>query len=253
VHRDIDRACDVLAALVTRPAREPEPIPSAATPLADTSYDAARALLAEAGIGFMPARVVHHLDALRTALAEPEMSFPVVLKAVGSLHKSDAGGVVLGLPDAAAAEDAYLDLVARLAPPAVSVEVMADLDAGVELIVGCLRDPRFGPVLMVGLGGVFAEVLGDTAVALAPVSRDGARALLTSLRGAPLLDGARGRVPVDLEALADLVARVSAVAAAHPELAELEVNPVLATSDGALALDARAVPVGSAQDPTSRR
>ena len=138
------------------------------------------------------------------------MSFPVVLKVVGSLHKSDAGGVVLGLPDATAAEDAYLDLVARLAPPAVSVEVMADLDGGVELIVGCLRDPRFGPVVMVGLGGVFAEVLGDTAVALAPVSSDGARTLLTSLRGAPLLDGARGRAPVDLDALADLVARVSA-------------------------------------------
>jgi acetate---CoA ligase (ADP-forming) len=143
--------------------------------------------------------------------------------------------------------------VARLAPPAVSVEVMAALDGGVELIVGCLRDPRFGPVVMVGLGGVFAEVLGDTAVALAPVSSDGARTLLTSLRGAPLLAGARGRAPVDLDALADLVARVSAVAAAHPELAELEVNPVLATPSGALALDARAVPVASGQDSTSRR
>jgi len=253
VHRDIDRACDVLAALVTRPAPEPEPVPSPATPLADTSYDAVRALLAGAGVGFVPSRVVHHLDALRRALAEPEMSFPVVLKVVGSLHKSDAGGVVLGLPDATAAEDAYLDLVARLAPPAVSVEVMADLDGGVELIVGCLRDPRFGPVVMVGLGGVFAEVLGDTAVALAPVSSDGARTLLTSLRGAPLLAGARGRAPVDLDALAALVARVSAVAAAHPELAELEVNPVLATPSGALALDARAVPVASGQDSTSRR
>jgi len=253
VHRDIDRACDVLPALVTRPAPEPEPVPSPATPLADTSYDAVRALLAGAGVGFVPSRVVHHLDALRRALAEPEMSFPVVLKVVGSLHKSDAGGVVLGLPDATAAEDAYLDLVARLAPPAVSVEVMADLDGGVELIVGCLRDPRFGPVVMVGLGGVFAEVLGDTAVALAPVSSDGARTLLTSLRGAPLLAGARGRAPVDLDVLADLVARVSAVAAAHPELAELEVNPVLATPSGALALDARAVPVASGQDSTSRR
>ena len=253
VHRDIDRACDVLAALVTRPTPEPEPVPAPAAPLSDTSYDGARALLAGARGAYVQSRVVRDLDGLRPALTEPELTFPVVLKAVGSLHKSDAGGVVLDLPDAAATEGAYRDLVARLAPPAVSVEVMADVHAGVELIVGCLRDPRFGPVLMVGLGGVFAEVLGDTAVALAPVSRDGARALLTSLRGAPLLDGARGREPVDLDALADLVARVSAVAAAHPELAELEVNPVLATPAGALALDARAVPVEAGQDSTSRR
>ena len=101
--------------------------------------------------------------------------------------------------------------------------------------------PWFGPVLMVGLGGVFAEVLGDTAVALAPVSADGARTLLLSLRGAALLHGVRGRPPVDLDALAALVSRVSHVASAHPELAELEVNPVLASPSGALALDARAV------------
>jgi hypothetical protein len=129
---------------------------------------------------------------------------------------------------------------------------MADLDAGVELIVGCLRDPRFGPVLMVGLGGVFAEVLGDTAVALArsrarargrcsrpcaahpcwtvPGSRTGRRRRPRGPRG----PGLRRR-------------------GGPPELAELEVNPVLATPDGALALDARAVPVAPGQDSTSRR
>jgi acyl-CoA synthetase (NDP forming) len=253
VHRDIDRACAVLAALVTREAAEPEALPAPATPLSDTSYDAARALLAAEGVGFVPSRTVHSLDELRAALADPDLTHPLVLKAVGSLHKSDAGGVVLGLADAGATEAAYLALVARLAPPAVSVEVMADLDAGVELIVGCLRDPRFGPVLMVGLGGVFAEVLGDTAVALAPVSPDGARTLLLSLRGAALLHGVRGRAPVDLDALADLVSRVSHVAAAHPELAELEVNPVLASATGALALDARAVRVAPQAPSTSRR
>ncbi len=250
VHRDIDRACDVLAALVSKGTLENEPVPEPATPLSDTSYDAVRALLATAGVGFVPARTLHSLDDLHAALADSELTYPVVLKALGSLHKSDAGGVVLGLADTEATEAAYLDLVARLDPPAVSVEVMADLDAGVELIVGCLRDPRFGPVLMVGLGGVFAEVLGDTAVALAPVTRDGALGLLASLRGAALLRGVRGRKPVDLDALADLVSRVSRVAAAHPELAELEVNPVLASPTGALALDARAV---AARDRTSRR
>ena len=118
---------------------------------------------------------------------------------------------------------------------------MVDSSDGVEVIVGCVQDRRFGPVVMVGLGGVATEVLADTAVALAPVSPAGARRLLLSLRTAPLLLGARGREPVDLEALATVVARVAAVAAAHPELAELELNPVLAGASGAVALDARLV------------
>ena len=179
-----------------------------------------------------PAGLEAALDALR---------FPVVLKATGRLHKSEGGGVVLGLADRDAARAAYADLVARLAPPAVSVEAMADLADGVELIVGCVRDPKFGPVVMVGLGGVFTEVLGDTACAIAPVSADAARELLLSLQGAPLLLGARGRAPVDLDALAEVVARVSRLAAAHPELVELELNPVLAGPAGVLALDARVV------------
>ena len=94
---------------------------------------------------------------------------------------------------------------------------------------------------MVGLGGVFTEVLEDTACGIAPVSVDAARELLLSLRGAPILLGARGRAAVDLDALAEVVARVSRLAAAHPELLELELNPVLAGPDGVLALDARVV------------
>ena len=167
--------------------------------------------------------------------------FPVVLKATGRLHKSEGGGVVVGLADRDEARAAYADLVARLAPPAVSVEAMADLADGVELIVGSVRDPKFGPVVMVGLGGVLTEVLDDTACAIAPVSVDAARELLLSLQGAPVLLGARGRAPVDLDALAEVVARVSRLAAAHPELVELELNPVLAGPDGVLALDARVV------------
>ncbi len=157
------------------------------------------------------------------------------------MHKSDAGGVVLGLADEHAALAAYDDLVARLAPPAVSVESMADLSGGVELIVGCVRDHTFGPVVMVGLGGIHAEVLADTARALAPIDVEQARRLVLSLRGATLLSGARGRTPVDIDALAGVISTVSCVAARHPELAELEINPVLALPDGALALDARVV------------
>jgi hypothetical protein len=149
--------------------------------------------------------------------------------------------VVVGLADRQQVRAAYAGLVDRLAPPAVSVEAMADLTDGVELIVGSVRDPKFGPVVLVGLGGIFTEVLADTACGIAPVSVDAARELLLSLQGAPLLLGARGRAPVDLQGLAELVAAVSRLAAAHPELVELELNPVLAGPSGVLALDARVV------------
>jgi acyl-CoA synthetase (NDP forming) len=242
VHRDVDRGCAVLARLVeSATAGLAEELPEPAPAVVDTSYDAARALFTAAGVRFPVAVSVSDATGLEQALASPGLTFPVVLKATGRLHKSEGGGVVLSLEDRAEVREAYADLVARLAPPAVSVEAMADLAGGVELIVGSVRDPRFGPVLMVGLGGILTEVLGDTACALAPVSAEAARALLLSLRGAPLLLGARGRRPVDLDALAEVVARVSRLAAAHPELAELELNPVLAGADGVLALDARVV------------
>ncbi|GAB6984973.1 acetate--CoA ligase family protein [Nocardioides pyridinolyticus] len=242
VHRDVDRACAVLAGLL-----EPSgdglalPLPAAAAPVADVSYAAARALFAEAGIAFPRSVTVTDAAGLEAGPAAAGLRYPVVLKALGRVHKSEGGGVVLGLADPEAARAAHADLVARLAPPAVSVEEMADLADGVELIVGSVRDPKFGAVVLVGLGGVFAEVLGDVACAIAPVSADAARSLLLSLHGAPVLLGARGRPPVDLDALAEVVARVSRLAAAHPELAELELNPVLAGPSGVLALDARIV------------
>jgi ABC-type branched-subunit amino acid transport system permease subunit len=136
---------------------------------------------------------------------------------------------------------AYREMDARLHAPAYSVEAMADLSNGVELIVGVTVDPRFGPVAMVGLGGVHAEVLRDVAYALAPVPADLAAELLRGLRGAALLAGARGRPVVDLDAAAVAVARITELAAAHPEIAEIEVNPLLAMPNGALALDARVI------------
>jgi hypothetical protein len=114
---------------------------------------------------------------------------------------------------------------------------MAPLAEGVELIVGARWERRFGPLVLVGLGGIHAETLRDVQVALAPVDAATAEELLRGLRGAPLLSGARGRPAVDMAACAEAVAALSRVAAAHPELAELEVNPLLALP----ALDARAV------------
>ncbi len=239
VHRDVDRACTVLAGLEEPdPAGLAEELPAPAPPVTDTSYAAARALFADC-VAFPAA--VSVADAADLEAALDVVGLPTVLKATGGLHKSEGGGVVVGLADRDAVRAAHAGLVERLAPSSVSVEAMADLAGGVELIVGSVRDPKFGSVVMVGLGGVFTEVLADTACGIAPVSADAARALLLSLQGAPLLLGARGRAPVDLSALAEVVARVSRLAAAHPELVELELNPVLAGPGGVLALDARVV------------
>ena len=119
---------------------------------------------------------------------------------------------------------------------------MADLDNGVELIVGVRQDPRFGPVAMVGLGGIYTAVIPDVGTALAPVSARTAERLLRSLRGAALLSGARGRPEVDIGAAADAIACITQMAAAHPELMDVEVNPLLVLTSGVLALDARVLP-----------
>jgi acyl-CoA synthetase (NDP forming) len=240
VYPTIERAVGVLARLAGeagRAARGVPSLPPPAEPIAAATYVDARALLAAGGVPFEPARVVS--SAAKAEAAAAELGYPVVLKALGTLHKSDVGGVVLGLGDESALAAAYAELHERLAPPAMAVERMATLDHGVELLVGARWDARFGPVALVGLGGVFTEVLRDVAVALAPVDEAVARELLLSLRAAPLLLGARGRPPVDLDAAAAAVAALSRVAAAHPEIAEIEVNPLLALPTGAVGLDAR--------------
>ena len=244
VFRGLAEAARSLASI----SHEPHPaysdaleLPQPATPLKDLGYVETRSLLAAHEVPFPDLVVVHGEADLRAALTAGVPAYPVVLKATGLLHKSDAGGVVLGLRDEASVLAAYRDLVGRLDPPAVTLEAMADLSGGVELIVGVQVDERFGPIVMVGLGGVLTEVLSDVAFALAPLSPETAERLLRSLHGAALLDGVRGQPPVDVAELARLVSAVADVATRHPEIAELEVNPVLAMPHGVVALDARAI------------
>jgi acyl-CoA synthetase (NDP forming) len=242
VYRSIERAVTVLARLAGasgRPDAGVPALPPPAAPIAGAGYSEARDLLAAAGVPFAPARTVATPD--EAAAAAAELGYPVALKALGLLHKSDAGGVVLGLPDETALRRAAADLRERLRPSALSVERMAAIGEGVELLVGARWDRRFGPVVLVGLGGLFTEILSDVAVALAPVGAAEAEGLLLSLRAAPLLRGARGRPPLDVPAAADAVERLSRVAASHPEIAEIEVNPLLVSPEGAVGLDARVV------------
>jgi acyl-CoA synthetase (NDP forming) len=242
VYRAIESAVDAVAALVVDAAPMPPPLPSlpaTAPPLSDASYADARAALADAGVPFGAARTVGNRGEALAAAAS--LGYPVVLKAADLLHKSDAGGVVLGLRDEQELEAAFEDLTARLATESFSVETAEDVAAGFELLVGARRDPRFGPLVVVGAGGIHAEVLRDTAVALAPVDDGAAEKLVHSLASAPLLTGARGRPPLDVTAAARATAALSRFAAAHPEVAEVEINPLLVRREGAVALDARIV------------
>jgi succinyl-CoA synthetase beta subunit len=205
----------------------------------DEGYFAARALAESAGIPMAPAREVHTLG--EAIVAAQELGYPVVVKALGREHKSDAGGVVLGIADERTLAVAVERVHRELAPTALSVECMVPLADGVELIVGTRRDPRFGPLLLVGLGGIHAEVFKDVAVALAPVEPEEAETLLRSLRGWALLDGARGRPALDVASAAGAASALSHLAAQAPWIAELELNPLVVLREGVLGLDARLV------------
>jgi acetate---CoA ligase (ADP-forming) len=247
LYRDLEGALSAIAVLVragsARPGGVPELPQQPAPPVERTGYWEARELLSAAGVEFAEARKASsRAEALTLA---GELGYPVVLKALGQLHKSDAGGVAVGLAGAEALEE-QLSKMATLETPEYSVERTAPVEEGLEMIVGTRRDPRFGPVTLVGMGGLYTEVLSDVAVALSPVGEDEAARLIRSLRAAPLLEGVRGRPALDVLAAARATAAVSRVAAEHPEIAELEINPLLVLPEGALGLDARIVLEGGA-------
>lgn len=202
-------------------------------------------LLDAYGIPRLAARVAE--SAADAAAVAEEIGFPVALKIVSPdiTHKTEVGGVVLGLRDAGAVREAALAMLRRLAierPEAVIrgllVEAMAS--AGKELLLGGVRDDQFGPLVMVGLGGIYVEVFADTAARLAPVSSGEARVMLDELKMAPLLRGTRGEPPVDREELAAIVGRFSQLMVDLPEIGEIEINPLTVGAHGAVAVDARA-------------
>jgi len=191
------------------------------------------------------------------AAAAKRRGFPAVLKVLSPQvsHKSEIGGVALGLNSEdevrAAFERIRRDLEAH-SPGAqfdgVAVDTMAR--PGIELIVGIVRDERFGPLVIAGLGGVFVEIFADTAFRLAPIDRREARAMLDELRGSAILRGARGGKPIDLDSVAALLATLSEFAASHPEVKELDLNPIVAYEHGLAVLDARVL-LDSAQTPAA--
>jgi len=201
----------------------------------------AKALLRAYGIATPPARACATREDARVAFAA--LTKPVVVKVLNPaiLHKTEAGGVHLFVDTPERLETA-LDTIDRIAAPIPSrytIEEMAP--PGLELIVGALNDPSFGPTVLIGMGGTLAEALRDTATTLAPLDVDDALALLATLRTATLLDGWRGTPAIDRRAVAQALVAVGRLIAAHPEIAELDVNPLRVYPRGVLALDAAVV------------
>ncbi len=203
-------------------------------------------VLEQAGMPVASAQLAR--DAKEAAKAAESLGFPVVLKIVSPdvSHKSDVGGVKVGLQSAAEVQAAFGEIVASVKkhqPEAridgVAVQKMAP--QGIEVIVGMSKDPQFGPVLMFGLGGILVEVLHDVAFRIVPLEPRDARQMVREIKGFPVLMGVRGQDPADVGALEKLLLQLSEFVEAHPEIEELDLNPVFAYKDGCLAVDARIV------------
>ena len=203
-------------------------------------------LIGAAGIPVIEAKLVR-TKAEAVALSK-KMGFPVVLKIVSPdvIHKSDSGGVKLGLGNAAQVGKAYSEILSAIKkhqPKAkiegISVQKMAR--PGIEVIIGMTKDAQFGPVLMFGLGGILVEVLKDVSFRIVPLNKRDAREMIKEIKGYPLLEGYRGQEPADIPFLETLILKVSDFIDKNPEIKELDLNPVFAYKNGAVAVDARVI------------
>lgn len=195
-------------------------------------------LLKEAGIPVIEG-IPAHTDAEAAAAAQ-RLGFPLALKICSEAvpHKTERGGVILNIQDDASLGGAVREMKKRFAdiPFAVLVQKMAR--PGTELILGCRRDPVFGPIVLVGIGGIFTEIFRDTVIDLAPVEEKAALAMLRRLKGAALLEGYRSREPLDTSAVAKSLSALSRLIADRPDIAEIDINPFIVYPRGALAVDA---------------
>jgi acyl-CoA synthetase (NDP forming) len=229
------------------PAISVEAVPAhtfATTPTGTWSEHQSRALLKQHDIPIIPARLA--TDVEQAVAAAQDLGFPVALKIASPdiLHKSDIGGVRLELTDEEAVRTAFAQIMdaARSITPTLHIEgvlVSPMRSGGVELLVGITRDPVWGLVLAVGIGGIWVELLKDTSLRVLPVTRDDVRGMLTELQGAKLLQGARGSQSADMDALVDVIYRVSRLAESlKTDLESLEINPLRVDGHTIEALDA---------------
>ncbi|MGD9008580.1 MAG: acetate--CoA ligase family protein [Desulfobacteraceae bacterium] len=206
----------------------------------------AKQILSEAGINCTDTRLAVTKD--EAVAISDEIGYPVVLKisSVDITHKSDAGGVKVNLPDKAAVEAAYDEIMASCTakhPDAdiegIAVQGMAKV--GTEVILGMTNDPSFGPVLMFGLGGIFVEVLKDVAFRIVPLEKNDASEMIKEIKGKKLLEGYRGEDPADIPCLEQMLLKLSQLVDKTEGVAEIDMNPVFAYKQGAVVVDARII------------
>jgi acetate---CoA ligase (ADP-forming) subunit beta len=206
----------------------------------------AKQVIKEIGINTVETRLAKSQK--EAAAIGSDIGFPIVLKIASPdiTHKTDAGGVKVGLKNAAEVKKAYGEIMASVRqkyPDAkiegVSVQSMAR--PGIEIIIGMFKDAQFGPVIMFGLGGIFVEVLKDVSFRLIPILKRDAEEMIKEIKGYALLQGYRGQEPAHIPSLVDILLKVSSLVEKTPEIKEIDLNPVFAYKDSALAVDARIV------------
>jgi len=177
-----------------------------------------------------------------------KIGFPVALKIISPdvIHKTDSGGVKLGLKNVSEVRKAYheiLEAVRKQYPDAVihGVSVQKMVRPGTEVIIGTSKDPQFGPVIMFGLGGIFVEVLKDVAFRIIPIDRRDAQEMVKEIKGYPLLQGYRGKEPANITVLVEMILKISNLIHKNPQIKGLELNPIFAYKDSAVAVDARII------------
>ena len=206
----------------------------------------ARELLSVYGVALPPARLAKTPEEAGKAAAA--LGFPVALKIVSPeiIHKSDAGGILLNLADEAAVREGFAKIVANVSRVSDKGKILGVLVApmakkGQECIIGMIRNPQFGAVVMFGLGGIFVEVLKDVSFRVAPLSDLDLGEMIHEIKGYPLLGGVRGQKPKDTAILRDVLRRVAQMAADHPEIMEVDINPIIVHEQGASVVDARVI------------
>jgi len=253
VFREIHRSIECLCALFKRNKREIpwhasvesfesatvsdswKQVPASASGSLDEHLS--KQILADFGIATVPEKIVDSLSEAKAAASN--FGFPIVMKGVspGIVHKTEQGLVKIGIHSNEMVEAAFSDLCAAM-PAGGSILVQRQITGGIELIAGFLRDPQFGPCVMLGLGGIFAEALEDTVFAVAPVSRKDAFHLMDQIRAQKVLNGFRGATAVNRDALADILMHLGRLGLACPQIQEVDINPLIVFNGSPIAVDA---------------
>ncbi|GAB1406015.1 hypothetical protein MASR1M74_31980 [Lentimicrobium sp.] len=193
-----------------------------------------QALLDAAGIPRAGEAVANTIEQAKASVAK--MGFPVVMKVVGPVHKSDVGGVVLNVKDE---QTVVAEFERMMKIPETTSILIQPMLSGTQIFAGAKHEPKFGHMVLCGLGGIFIEVLKDVQSALAPVNMSEAREMIRKLKSYKIIEGVRGQEGVNQAAFADVIVRLSALCIAAPEIAEMDINPLLGKEDGVVAVDAR--------------